>query len=61
MTGDELREIRGRLGMTQRQLGSWIGRTHATMSLYEKGHYPIPDDIADKVRGMLTEKSAIAS
>ena len=42
MTGPELKAARLRLGMTQRQLGAWMGRRAATISLYENGHQDVP-------------------
>ena len=46
MTGDQLVEARGRLGMTQVEFGALIGRYHTTIARYEAGVDDIPAHIA---------------
>jgi DNA-binding transcriptional regulator YiaG len=46
MTGEELRAIRHRLKMTQKQFAKALGRHYITISDWERGKKPIPKSIA---------------
>lgn len=43
MEGKDIKELRARLGWTQRRLGEYIGATHVSVYKWEKGlSKPIP-------------------
>jgi transcriptional regulator with XRE-family HTH domain len=46
MTPTELRALRDKLNLTQRELGEAIGKTHETICRYESGERPIPKTVA---------------
>jgi len=50
MTGDELRQIRRRLGMTQVDLATEIGLDAGTISRTERGKTPISELVEFAVR-----------
>lgn len=50
MMGREMCEIRRRFGCTQNHLAMLIGRVNSTLSQYECGVRPIPQDIAILMR-----------
>lgn len=45
MHGEDLREIRGVLGFSQKQLGNALGVTNNTVSRWEIGASPVPEYI----------------
>jgi transcriptional regulator with XRE-family HTH domain len=45
MTPTELRALRDKLNLTQRELGEAIGKTHETICRYESGERPIPKTV----------------
>ena len=45
--------LRGSLGMTQRQLGSKIGRSHNTIMNWEKGNTPFPREMVSVFADLL--------
>jgi transcriptional regulator with XRE-family HTH domain len=45
MNADDLRAMRDKLDITQRQLGEAIGKTHETICRYESGERPIPKTV----------------
>lgn len=51
----ELRALRELTGITQTELATWIGRTSATISNWEAGRYPIPDDAVIAYRRAVAE------
>lgn len=46
---NNLRAIRKRLGMTQKQVADLLGQSKASVSHYEKGLYEIPPDAVRKL------------
>lgn len=52
MTAAELRLLRRRLGITQAELGSVLGRTEQTVLLWER-HGRVPDDAAKLIKFMM--------
>jgi DNA-binding XRE family transcriptional regulator len=46
ITRDQLREMRSRVGWTQRDAGDAIGRRERVYSSYERGEVPFPDEMA---------------
>lgn len=45
MTGNELKDFRKQLAMTQTELANAISRTRDMVAKYESGKYPIPQKI----------------
>lgn len=60
MTGNELKQQRERLGLTQRELAAHLGVVVATVSMWESGAAPIPAHrarlIALDLRGLRPRK-----
>lgn len=52
MDGSEMRTIRKALGLRQVEFGEKVGRSLSQISRYEKGHKPIPDELAATVAAM---------
>jgi transcriptional regulator with XRE-family HTH domain len=50
MTGEEMRQRRHALRMTQEAFGRAIGKHRISISDYERGKFPIPDTVALLVR-----------
>lgn len=52
MDGTEMRTIRKGLKLKQREFAAMIGRSMPQVCRYEKGHKPIPEELAVVVRGL---------
>jgi len=48
-TGDRIRKIRERLGLTQQELAGKVGVTAASINRYEKGRVPKRKDILNRI------------
>jgi transcriptional regulator with XRE-family HTH domain len=46
MTGDELRKLRQRIGLTQTEMAAALDQSFATINRWEQGHRPIPEKTA---------------
>lgn len=55
MTGDELRSLRGVLGLTQVELAAELDITRFSIIEYERGYTPVPGPVAVAVR-LMAEK-----
>ena len=53
MTGDELRRLRGRAGLTQTALAKIVGSRNTTVWSWESGHMPIPPGRVEQLRSAL--------
>ena len=55
VTGDEVRKIRARLGVTQTQLAEWLGLTRNTVARWEMGLRGIPEPTARLIARLAAE------
>lgn len=58
MTGAELRRIRERLGVTQRELAERVGVHFVTANRWERGQVPISEPVAQLVRLLVKLKKS---
>ena len=58
MTGDELKELRTRLGMTQDELGQRLGVARVTVARWEIGLRRVPELAAKSKRKTLVHSSS---
>lgn len=49
MTGEELKNLRVQLELTQTQLAQALDRTRDMIAKYESGKYPIPQKIKQRI------------
>lgn len=53
MTDKDLKEVRGRLKLTQEQIAEKIGVTRSTYNTMEQGRYPVSETVETKVMKLL--------
>ena len=58
MTSTELSELRARLGLTQEELGKWLGVRKNTVWRWENEHRRIPETVAKLVQYLAKEVRA---
>ena len=58
MTGDELKQLRTRLGMTQEELGQRLGVARVTVARWEIGLRRVPELAARLIQHVATEVKA---
>lgn len=59
MTGEELRRIRQRLGLTQARLAERLAVTSTTVARWERGEVPIREPMARLVRLLVTMEQQV--
>ena len=58
MTNKELTEIREKLSLTKKELAEKIGTTAMMLGRYEKGSREIPEELAEKVKALITPSNS---
>ena len=58
MTNKELTEIRKKLSLTKKELAEKIGTTAMMLGRYEKGSREIPEELAEKVKALITPSNS---
>ena len=54
LTGSDLRHLRRSQQLTQKDLAAALGLDQSTISLYERGSYPIPDELVPRILRLLS-------
>lgn len=52
MNGNELRELRGKLQLTQQQLSTALGVSMRSLSRWESADLPVPSEVIGRLRNM---------
>jgi DNA-binding XRE family transcriptional regulator len=57
MTKDQLKQMRHKLGLTQKQLAELVGRNLRTIQRQESGEWAVGKEVAEKVKKLMQNQN----